>query len=32
MADAFIAFKRREWAEYHGTVSRWETERYLELF
>jgi glutamine synthetase len=32
MADAFIAFKRREWVEYHGTVSRWETERYLELF
>ncbi|MFM7676789.1 MAG: type III glutamate--ammonia ligase [Synechococcus sp.] len=32
MADAFIAFKREEWASYHGAISAWETERYLELF
>ena len=32
MADAYVAFKREEWSGYHGTVSAWETERYLELF
>ncbi len=32
MAEAFITFKREEWASYHGAISRWETERYLELF
>jgi glutamine synthetase len=32
MADAFISFKRQEWASYHATVSAWERERYLELF
>jgi glutamine synthetase len=32
MADAYIAFKRDEWSSYHGAVSAWETDRYLELF
>lgn len=32
MADAYGAFKRDEWNSYHGAVSPWETERYLELF
>jgi glutamine synthetase len=32
MADAYVAFKRDEWSSYHGVVSAWETERYLELF
>jgi glutamine synthetase len=32
MADAYVAFKREEWSGYHGAVSAWETERYLELF
>ena len=32
MTDAFISFKRQEWASYHATVSTWEQERYLELF
>ncbi len=32
MADAFISFKREEWASYHSAISAWERERYLELF
>jgi len=32
MADAYVAFKREEWSSYHGEVSAWETDRYLELF
>jgi len=32
MAEAYTAFKRDEWNSYHGSVSAWETERYLELF
>ena len=32
MADAYIAFKREEWSSYHGAVSAWEMDRYLELF
>jgi glutamine synthetase len=32
MADAFVAFKREEWSAYHGAVSAWEVDRYLELF
>jgi glutamine synthetase len=32
MADAYVAFKREEWSSYHGAVSAWETDRYLELF
>jgi glutamine synthetase len=32
MADAYVAFKREEWSSYHGAVSAWEIERYLELF
>ncbi len=32
MAEAFISFKREEWASYHSAISSWETERYLELF
>ena len=32
MADAFVAFKREEWSNYHGAVSAWEVDRYLELF
>ncbi len=30
--DAFVAFKRAEWADYHGAVSEWEVNRYLEFF
>lgn len=32
MAEAYVAFKRDEWNSYHGAVSDWETDRYLELF
>jgi len=32
MADAYVAFKREEWSAYHGVVSAWEVDRYLELF
>ena len=32
MANAYVAFKRDEWSRYHGAVSAWEIERYLELF
>ena len=32
MAEAFVSFKRQEWADYHGTISAWEHDRYLELF
>lgn len=28
----FIQYKRREWADYHNTVSPWEVERYLKMF
>ncbi len=28
-AKTFIKLKRREWSEYHSTVSQWETDRYL---
>jgi glutamine synthetase len=31
MADAFIDYKRAEWADYHGCVSDWELARYLEF-
>jgi len=31
MADAFIDYKRAEWADYHGRVSEWELSRYLEF-
>ena len=32
MFDAFVAFKRQEWAEYHAHVSDWEMQRYLRLW
>jgi glutamine synthetase len=32
MAEAFVSFKRQEWADYHGTITAWEHDRYLELF
>jgi glutamine synthetase len=32
MFDAFIAFKRQEWEQYHNHVSDWERERYLKFF
>jgi glutamine synthetase len=32
MFDAFVSYKRDEWADYHGTVSEWEQQRYLEFF
>ncbi|MFM7648005.1 MAG: type III glutamate--ammonia ligase, partial [Cyanobium sp.] len=32
MADAYVTFKREEWNSFHGAVSAWEIERYLELF
>jgi glutamine synthetase len=32
MAEAFTAFKRDEWNSFHGAISDWERDRYLELF
>ena len=32
MAEAYIAFKRDEWNSFHGAISNWERDRYLELF
>jgi glutamine synthetase len=32
MAEAYIAFKRDEWNSFHGAISDWERDRYLELF
>ena len=32
MFQAFIDFKRLEWAEYHNHVSDWELKRYLQMF
>ncbi|MFZ0408566.1 MAG: type III glutamate--ammonia ligase [Cyanobium sp.] len=32
MSEAFLSFKRREWQDYHASVSAWERDRYLELF
>jgi glutamine synthetase len=32
MFQAFVDFKRREWAEYHNHVSDWELKRYLQMF
>ncbi|MEY3963464.1 MAG: Glutamine synthetase, type [Cyanobacteriota bacterium] len=32
MAEAYIAFKRDEWNNFHGAISDWEKDRYLELF
>ncbi|MBN8527031.1 MAG: type III glutamate--ammonia ligase [Planctomycetes bacterium] len=32
MFEAFTAFKRQEWAEYHAHVSDWEMNRYLKLW
>jgi glutamine synthetase len=32
LAAEFIKVKRQEWVQYHNTVSRWETDRYLTLF
>ena len=31
MADAFIDYKRAEWADYHCCVSGWELSRYLQF-
>ncbi|MDM7936691.1 MAG: hypothetical protein QUV06_04460 [Cyanobium sp. CZS 48M] len=31
IADAFIDYKRTEWADYHGCVSGWELARYLQF-
>ena len=32
LRDEFVRYKRREWHEYHSTVSHWEIERYSHLF
>lgn len=32
LRDEFLRYKRREWSEYHLTISAWETERYSHLF
>lgn len=32
MHDAWVAFKRAEWEEYHTHVSDWERRRYLRMF
>lgn len=32
MAEAYTAFKRDEWNSFHGAISNWERDRYLELF
>ena len=32
MFDSFVAYKREEWESYHGAVSEWERNRYLEFF
>ena len=30
--DYYVDFKRREWREYHDSVSQWEMDRYLTLY
>jgi glutamine synthetase len=30
--DDFLRLKEAEWRQYHRVVSRWETDRYLQLF
>ena len=32
MAESYTAFKRDEWNSFHGAISDWERDRYLELF
>lgn len=32
MAEAYSTFKRDEWNSFHGAISNWERDRYLELF
>jgi glutamine synthetase len=32
MFEAYVAYKREEWEAYHGAVSEWELQRYLEFF
>ncbi len=32
MAKTFADFKRREWLDYHNSVSEWEIKRYLKFF
>jgi glutamine synthetase len=32
LAPEYAALKRREWEQYHQTVSRWELDRYLRFF
>jgi glutamine synthetase len=32
LKKGYIQYKRREWADYHNTVSPWEVERYLKMF
>jgi glutamine synthetase len=32
LSAEFVKVKRQEWVRYHGTVSRWEIDRYLTLF
>jgi glutamine synthetase len=32
LRDEFIRYKSEEWETYHLTVSRWEVERYSEMF
>ena len=32
MAEAYATFKRDEWNSFHGAISNWERDRYLELF
>ena len=32
MFDAFVSLKRAEWEAYHGAISAWELEHYLEFF
>ncbi|MBV9665788.1 MAG: type III glutamate--ammonia ligase, partial [Actinobacteria bacterium] len=30
--SAYVEMKRLEWDEYHGQVTDWERQKYLELF
>ena len=31
-ADYYIQVKRKEWRDYHLSVSQWETDNYLEVY
>jgi glutamine synthetase len=32
LRKGFIQYKRKEWADFHNTVTPWEVERYLKMF